>query len=135
MTVFPTAEHLASWAGICPGQRESAGKSKSAKTRKGSPSLRTVRVECAYAASRSKGTYLSERFRQVRRRRGEPRAIIAVGHDILTTAWWLLSTGKPYDDPGPEPPRRQTEDQTRQRALRQLERLGFQRDAQSCGTS
>jgi transposase len=126
MSVFPTPGHLASWAGICPGQRESAGKKKSSKTRKGSPSLRTVLVECAYAVSRSKGTYLSERFRQVRRRRGETRAIVAVAHDILTTAWWLLSTGKPYVDPGPETLRRQTEDQTRQRAMRQLERLGFQ---------
>ncbi len=126
MSVFPTPEHLASWAGICPGQRESAGKKKSSKTRKGSPSLRTVLVECAYAVSRSKGTYLSERFRQVRRRRGETRAIVAVAHDILTTAWWLISTGKPYVDPGPETLRRQTEDQTRQRAMRQLERLGFE---------
>lgn len=126
MSVFPTPGHLASWAGICPGQRESAGKKKSSKTRKGSPSLRTVLVECAYAVSRSKGTYLSERFRQVRRRRGETRAIVAVAHDILTTAWWLISTGKPYVDPGPETLRRQTEDQTRQRAMRQLERLGFE---------
>lgn len=125
MAVFPTPGHLASWAGVCPGQRESAGKNKSAKTRKGSPSLRTVLVECAYAVSRSKGTYLAEHFRQVRRRRGQNRAIVAVSHDILTTAWWLLSTNRPYEDPGPETLRRQTEDQTRQRAKQQLERLGF----------
>jgi len=81
------------------GQRESAGKNKSARTRKGSPSLRTALTECAYAASRSKGTYLSEHFPQVRRRRGQNRAIVATSHEILTTAWWLLSTNRPYEDP------------------------------------
>ena len=124
MSVFPTAGHLASWAGVCPGQRESAGKNKSSQIRKGSPALRTVLVECAYAVSRTKGTYLAERFRQVPRRRGKNRAIMAVGHDILTTAWWLLSTDQPYREPGPDALRRQTEEQAR-RALRQLERLGF----------
>lgn len=83
-------------------------------------------MECAYSVSRSKGTYLAERFRQVRRRRGEQRAIVAVAYDILNTSWWLLTTGKPYDDFGPETLRRQAEEQTRQRLLRQLERLGYQ---------
>lgn len=125
MEVFPTAGHLASWAGVCPGQRESAGRNKSAKTRKGSPSLRTTLTECAYAVSRSKGTYLSEHFRQVRRRRGQNRAIVAISHEILTTAWWLLSTNRPYEDPGPEALHRRNDDHARQRAQRQLERLGF----------
>lgn len=80
--------------------------------------------ECAYAVSRT-GTYLAERFRQVLRRRGKNRAITAVGHDILTTAWWLLFTGQPYRDPGPDSLRRQTEEQARRRVLRQLERMGL----------
>jgi transposase len=83
MSVFPTGAHLASWAGMCPGQRESAAKRGSGQTRKGSKWLRGALVQSARAASRSKGTYLNERYRQVLRRRGDPKAIVAVGHEIL----------------------------------------------------
>jgi transposase len=83
MAVFPTKEHLASWAGMCPGQRDSAGKHGSGKTRKGSKWLRGALVQSARGAARSKGTYLSERYRQVMRRRGDAKAIVALGHEIL----------------------------------------------------
>ena len=101
MSVFPTAGHLASWAGMCPGQRDSAGKHGSGKTRKGSKWLRGALVQSARGASRSKGTYLSERYRQVMRRRGDAKAIVALGHEILLAAYRVLATAQPYTDPGP----------------------------------
>jgi len=125
MNVFPTPGHLASWAGMCPGQRESAGKRGSGKTRKGSKSLRAALVQSARAASRSKQTYLSERYRQVMRRRGDAKAIIAVGHQILLDAHRILSTQQPYTDPGPSALRALTADQQRKRAVHRLEELGY----------
>lgn len=122
---FPTAGHLASWAGICPGQRESAGKRGSAKTRKGSKWLRTALVESARAASRSKGTYLSERYRQVCRRRGDRKAIIAVAHEILVAAHRVLATGQDYLDPGPDTLRNLSAEHIKRRALAQLRALGY----------
>ena len=91
MSVFPTAGHLASWAGMCPGQRDSAGKHGSGKTRKGSKWLRAALVQSARAASRSKRPYLSEPYRQVMRRRGDAKAIAALGHEILLSAYRVLA--------------------------------------------
>jgi len=125
MSRFPTAGHLASWAGRCPGQRESAGRRGSAKPRKGSPWLADVLTECACAAVKTKDTYLSAYYRQVMRRRGKPKAIMAVTHKILVIAWHLLSDGALYDDPGAASLRRNTEEQQRRRAIRQLEALGL----------
>jgi transposase len=124
MTRFPTAGHLASWAGLCPGQRESAGKRGSAHTRKGSKWLRTALTEAARAASRSKGTYLAERYRQVMRRRGDKKAIVAVAHQILVAAWQMLTDDVAYRDPGGEVLRERSAQQARARAVRQLEALG-----------
>jgi transposase len=124
MTRFPTAGHLASWAGLCPGQRESAGKRGSARTRKGSKWLRTALTEAARAASRSKGTYLAERYRQVMRRRGDKKAIVAVAHQILVAAWQMLTDDVAYRDPGGEVLRERSAQQARARAVRQLEALG-----------
>lgn len=124
MSVFPTAGHLASWAGVCPGQRESGGKRKPARTRKGSPWLRATLIESARAASRSKGTYLGERYRRLARRRGDRKAIIAIAHDILTAAWHMLSTGEIYREQGPQVISERDAENARRRAIRQLERLG-----------
>lgn len=124
MSAFPTAKHLASWAGLCPGQRESAGKRKSAKTRKGSPWLRATLIESARAASRTRDTYLSERYRQLARRRGDKKAIVALAHEILTATWHMLTTGEIYRETGPAPLREQAQGRARNRALRQLEKLG-----------
>jgi len=124
MSVFPTAGHLASWAGVCPGQRESGGKRKPARTRKGSPWLRATLIESARAASRSKGTYLGERYRRLARRRGDRKAIIAIAHDILTAAWHMLSTGEIYREQGPAIVSERDAANARRRAIRQLERLG-----------
>jgi transposase len=125
MSRFPTAGHLASWAGMCPGQRESAGKRGSAKTRKGSKWLRTALIESARRAARLKGTYLAERYLQVCRRRGDKKAIVAVGHEILIAAHRVLSTGEPYDDPGPDTLRNLSAEHVKRRALAQLRSLGF----------
>lgn len=126
MSVFPTAGHLASWAGMCPGQRESAGKRGSAKTRKGSKWLRTALIESARRAARLKGTYLSERYLQICRRRGDKKAIVAVAHEILLAAHLCLSTGSFYDDPGPEALRNLSAEHVKRRALAQLRSLGLQ---------
>ena len=124
MSAFPTAKHLASWAGVCPGQRESAGKRKSARTRKGSPWLRATLIESARAASRSKDTYLVERYRRLARRRGDKKAIIAIAHEILDATWIMLSTGEIYREQGPTIVSERDASNARRRAIRQLERLG-----------
>jgi transposase len=125
MSVFPTAEHCASWAGMCPGQNESAGKRKSAKTRKGSRWLRTILLEGAHAAGRSQGTYLAERYRQLARRRGKKKALVAIGHDILVTAYQLLATDQLYQEAGPERVKNEAQDLAKRRAIRQLTALGY----------
>ena len=91
MKQFPSARHLASWAGMCPGQRESAGKRQSGRMRKGNPWLRATLVEAAWAASHTKQTYLSAQYRNLARRRGTKRACLAVGHSILKIAYHLLA--------------------------------------------
>jgi transposase len=127
MSVFPTHRHLASWAGICPGQNESAGKKRSGKTRKGSKWLRAGLTEAAKAASRSKGTYLNAQYQRLRGRRGHQKATIAVAHSILVAAWHILSRDVEYADLGEDYfIRRQAEhaERYRNRLVRQLERLG-----------
>lgn len=102
MSRFPTAAHAASWAGICPGNNESAGKRKSGKTRKGNRWLRATLVECARGAVRARGSYLAAQYRRIARRRGDKKAIVAVGHSILVIAWNLLRDGGSYRDLGPD---------------------------------
>jgi transposase len=125
MSRFPTAGHLASWAGMCPGNRESAGKRLSGKTRKGSPWLRALLVQAAHAAGRNKQTYLAAQYRRLTARRGKKRAAVAVGHSILSIAYQILKAGTVYDDLGP------AFFDARQRAhaehslVRRLEALGY----------
>ncbi len=98
---FPTAHHLASWAGMCPGNHESARKRQSGKTRKGSPWLRALLVQAAHASARTKGTYLAAQYRRLATRRGTSRAAVAVGHTILVIAFHLLRDGTTDRDLGP----------------------------------
>jgi transposase len=123
---FPSAGHLASWAGMCPGSYESAGKHKGGKTRKGDKWLRRALVEAACAAARNKATYLAARYRRLLVRRGKRRAAVAVGHTLLCLVYALLADGEVYHEPGPgyldERHRRRVE----QRALDQLRALGYE---------
>jgi len=100
MTPFPTHKHCASWAGICPGNNESAGKRRSGKTSKGNRWLRRALAEAAWAASHTKGTYLAAHFRRIARRRGSKRAIVAVSHTLLIIIYHMLSKQLPYSELG-----------------------------------
>ena len=125
MSRFPTAGHLASWAGMCPGNNESAGKHRSGHTRHGSKWLRKALIEAGQAAARTHNTYLSAQYAQIRGRRGPQRAAVAVGHSILVIAWHLLTTGEPYTDLGGDYFDKRRNSTARQRRLvAQLEAMG-----------
>ena len=125
MTVFPTAAHLASWAGICPGNNASGGKSRHGRTRHGSVALRTTLTEAAHAAARSKGTYLAAHHAQIRGRRGHHKAIGATRHDILIAYWHIVHDGVSYRELGPDwAARRHSVQHRTNKLIRQLEALG-----------
>jgi transposase len=126
MTRFPTANHLASWAGMCPGQNESAGKRRSGKTRKGSPWLRAALVQAAHAAAHSKQSYLAAQYRRLTARRGTKKAAVAVGHSILVTVYHLLTEPDcPYVDLGPTYFDQRAPSVVQRRLVYRLEGLGF----------
>jgi len=124
MERFPTANPLASWAGMCPGNQESAGKRKSGKTTKGSRYLRAALVQAAWAASHQKGTYLAAQYKRLVKRMGKKKALIAVGHSILGIAYHVLQTHTPYQELGGDYFERRNRDKQRHRLIRQLESLG-----------
>jgi transposase len=125
MSRFPTAGHLLSWAGLCPRNDESAGKRRSNRLRKGAPWLKTLLIQCAWAASRKKASYLQAQFHRLRGRRGAKKAIGAVAASILTAIYHMLKDGTVYKDLGPEHfDRRGKEAQTR-RLVRRLTELGY----------
>jgi transposase len=125
MSVFPSARHLASWGGQCPGNDESAGKRRSGHARKGSRWLGIALTEAALASTRTKDTYLAAQYRRLRPRRGHKRALGAVKHSILVAVWHMLSTGELYREPGGDYfERRRDPDREIKRLIAQLERLG-----------
>ena len=126
MTVFRTAQHAAAWAGVCPGNHESAGKHMRAGARKGNVHLRTALVEAAVAASHAKGTYLRDKFYRLRARRGTKRAALAVAHKILIAAYHLLATHAPYRDLGATYLDGLEKRHTTRNLIRRLERLGYE---------
>lgn len=126
MDRFPSPAHLASWAGVCPGNNESAGVVKSTKTRPGNRYLKAALGTSALSASRSKHTYYAARFRRLRSRRGGKRALVALEHDMLTAIWHMAHTGELFNDPGPDYITQLDPDRARRRALRQLEALGWE---------
>jgi transposase len=125
MSVFPSAAHLASWAALCPGNNESAGKHKSGKTRKGNRWLRNALIEAAAGASRAKDSALQARFRRVLRHRGPKKAVVALAHALLRIAYHVLAHGTTYRELGADySDRRHTQRLTR-RAIRLLEGHGY----------
>ena len=125
MGVFPTAGHLASWAGLCPGNNVSGGKRHSGRPTKGNRWLREILVECAWAASHTRDTYLAAQFWRLARRLGKKRAAVAVGHSILVIAWHLLTDQCDYQDLGGDYFAQRDGDRQRQRLVSQLQALGF----------
>jgi transposase len=125
MTRFPTHRHLAAWAGMCPGNKESAGKRRPAKTRKGSPWLRTALVQAGWAASHCKAGYLPAQFRRLATRRGAKRAVVAVGHSILVIAYYVLRDGAPYEDLGGTYFDERAREAVCRRSVKRLEALGY----------
>ena len=126
MSRFPSAKHLASWAGMCPGNHESAGKRLSGKTRKGSRWLRQVLGEIAHAAAKTKQTYLAAQYKRIAARRGKKRALIAVGHTVLTIVYTMLTRQQPYQDLGAAYFDQRERHRVEQRLVQRLERLGYQ---------
>jgi len=124
MSVFPTAKHLASWAGQCPGNDQSAGKRRSGKTRKGSKWLDWALEESALAAVRSKDVYLAAQYQRLRPRRGHKKALGAVKHSILVACWHMLSTGELYRELGGDFYRKRDPERVTKRLVAQLEALG-----------
>ena len=125
MDQFPSAAHLCSWAGVAPGNNESAGKRKSGKAKKGNQKLRSALVEAARAASRTKDTYLASQYHRIAARRGANRASLAVAHSILIIAYHILKKRQPYIELGPnyyEERKRQT---VVKQSIKKLESLGY----------
>jgi transposase len=126
MSRFPSPRNLASWAGLCPGNNESAGKRFSGKTRKGSKWLRVALIESAQAAARTKGTYLTSQYARIKGRHGHNKAIVAVAHSILVIAYHILQRGQQYDELGGDYfIDRQQKDAYQRRLVKQLERMGY----------
>jgi transposase len=125
MTRFPTAKHLASWAGMCPGSHESAGKSTSGKTRQGSKNLRAALVQAAWAATHTKGTYLAAQYRRLVKRKGRKKALVAVGHSLLVILFHMLARKVAYQELGGDYFERQHTATRSRRLLRQLAALGI----------
>jgi len=126
MSVFPDARHLASWAAVCPGNRESGGKRMSGKTRKGNVYLRRILCQAAWAATRKKGSYLGAFYRRVRARRGHQKAIMALAHHMLTVIYHMLRDNQPYKEPGATYYEEKRKPEITRRMVQRLERLGYQ---------
>jgi transposase len=125
MTRFPSTAHLASWAGVAPGNYESAGKRASGKTRKGNRTLRTGLTQIAHATARTKGTYLSAMYQRLTTRRGKERAIMAVAHAIVVSAFHMLSRHEPYRELGANYFDAQRRAHLVDHLTRRIQRLGY----------
>jgi len=125
MSRFPDEAHISSWAGVCPGNNESAGKKKSGKTRRGNNYLKATLTESAWAAARTKETAFSAMYRNIAGRRGTKRALVAVGHQILIEVYRVLETGDRYQDAGAEAVTERRLKNREQRMVRELKRCGY----------
>ena len=125
MSVFISVYHLSAWAGVCPGNHESAGRQRSGRARKGNIHLRTILVSAAISASRAKGTYLKDKFHRLKARRGGLRAALAIAHKILVSAYHMLAKNLPYQDLGEAYLDQIGQTRTVANLKRRLERLGY----------
>jgi transposase len=125
MSRFPSANHLASWACMCPGNNESAGKKKSGKTKKANSTLKKTLVQCGRAAANSKDTYLNALYRRIAARRGANRAAVAVGHAILVICYHMIQNRASYHDLGADYFQRRNEEALVKQSVKRLEALGF----------
>ena len=125
MSVFLSARHLAAWAGVCPGNHESAGEQKSGRARKGNVHLRTILVGAAVAPGRTKGSYLKDKYYRLKARRGALRAALAIAHRILVAAYHILAEGVRYRDLGEAYLDQLDQSRTTTNLKRRLERLGY----------
>jgi transposase len=125
MSRFPDDRHLAAWAGLAPGNNESAGKHYSGRTTKGNPALRRMLIQAAWAASRSKGTYLSALYHRLAPRRGKKRAVVAVTHSILTSAYHMANRREAYQEAGGNYFGQRSKDAIVSRLSKRLQRLGY----------
>jgi transposase len=125
MSVFPSAGHLSSWAGLSPGNNESAGKKKKAKTRKGNSTLRRKMVQCARAAARAKNTYLGSLYARIAARRGANVACVAVARTILEICYYMIKDGTVYEDLGADYFTQRNREEIVKRSMKRIEALGF----------
>ena len=125
MTVFPSPKHLASWAGVCPGSNESAGRVKSTRTRPGNPYLKAALGTAALSIAATRGSFLAAKYKRLAARRGGKKALVAIEHTILNAIWSMARTGAYYDDPGSDYYLRHDPERVRRNATKQLERLGY----------
>lgn len=125
MTVFPTPGQLASWAGVCPGHHESAGRSKSSKTRPGNRWLKGALGAAALSIARHPSTFLHVKYQRLAKSRGRAKAIVAIQHNLLTLVWTMLTTGALYDEPGPDYYTRRSPERAKNHAIHQLQALGY----------
>lgn len=126
MTCFPSDQHLSSWAGVCSGNNESAGKRKSGQTTSGNRWLKSTLTEAAWAVSRTKDTYLAARYRRLAARRGKKRAIMAVGHSILVIVYHILKEKRPYRELGADFLDKQHAEKVKSRLVKRLQGLGYE---------
>jgi transposase len=126
MSRFPTAQHLASWAGLCPGNNESAGKRRSGKTNFGNHHLKSLLVQVAWAAARTKKSYFHAQYHRLKSRRGHKKAVVAIAHSMLITTWHLLSKKCEYVDLGPSHFDNLRQDRLAKHLINKLEKLGYQ---------
>jgi transposase len=126
MSRFPTAAHLCSWAGICPGNHESAGKRYSGRTTKGNRALKTMLIECAKSASKVKSSFFNAQYHRIAVRRGKNRAVVAVAHSILIAIYHILKDGASFRDLGSEYYTRFNREKKIALHLKKLQELGWQ---------